>query len=44
MVIQILQKWNLKMNHSETETIEIVENGNWRTCKKLGMTFDPKKE
>ena len=32
------------MNHFKTETIEIGEDGNWKTCKKLGVILGTKKE
>ena len=44
IVEKILEKWNLKMNPTKTETFKIGSNNEWKNAKKLGMLFDTKQE
>ena len=44
IVEKILEKWNLKMNFTKTETLKIGSDNEWKKAKKLGMLLDTKQE
>ena len=44
IVEKILEKWNLKMNPTKTETLKIGSDNEWKNEKKLGMLLDTKQE
>ena len=41
---KILEKRNLKMKPTKTETLKIGSDNEWEIAKKLGMLFDTKQE
>ena len=44
IVEKILEKWNLKMNPTKTDTFKIGSDNEWKNAKKLGMLLDTKQE
>ena len=44
IVEKILDKWNLKMNPTKTETLKIGSDNEWKNAKKLDMLLDIKQD